>query len=496
MSGERNDRSQRLARKAWPLTNRRATLMGFAGAYLGIIQAACTKAAEPPVIDVTDPPFNADPTGGRNSTQAFHRASEAIMRAGGGVLIVPRGDYRVGMQTPVPGASSEQWSFRPEPIISISGCSLPVEIRGLGARLFCDDGLRFGSFNRANGQRLVRALPFTDATARATPYVAMISLIGNRGRVVVRDIELDGRCAALILGGPWNDAGIQIPASGIQAYNNQHLSIAGVTSRNHGLDGILIGWENLAAGQPEMPHRLSDCAFTGNGRQGLSWVGGNSLLVERCTFSRTGRNGVTSSPAAGIDTEAERSICHNASFIDCVIEDNAGVGVLAHRPSDNRTIKFTNCRISGSTNWAAWPASPNMKFFGCRFEGGVTNAYGDNAAADATRFSHCVFTAIPRKDGRAGSFRQNYLTAEINSALNVLFEECLFDSNGDRTAGIAYINGGAILTDCEFRQDGNGLAVIRGRFIGSTTIETGGTVDFAGARIVGQILLNGKVIAG
>jgi hypothetical protein len=56
-----------------------------------------------PVIDVTQPPYSADPDGKENSTAAIQAAIDEAGRRGGGVVFLPEGTYRIA---PPSGASS------------------------------------------------------------------------------------------------------------------------------------------------------------------------------------------------------------------------------------------------------------------------------------------------------------------------------------------------------------------------------------------------------
>lgn len=469
---------------ALPITRRHA--LGFATLLLTKSVPAVTTGT---VFDVTAPPFGADPTGRRNSTRAFAAASSALNAAGGGTLVVPPGTYLVGRQNRTDG-SSATWSFAPEPIIHIADCIRLVAILGHGARLVAQSGLKFGSFDPRTGTPTHRSLPFTDVSVRATPYRAMIAIYRNTAPVVVEGFELDGNLKDLEIGGGWNDTGIQISGSGIEAYNNSQIAIADVTCRNHPLDGIMLGWEGLNDSHASMPHTLDRCTLDGNGRQGLSWVGGNALVARSCRFSRTGRSGVNSAPAAGVDIEGEDAITRNAKFEDCEFSDNAGVGLLVHRGNGSA---FTECRFIGTTNWAAWPAGPGTSFTDCLFVGGVTNAYGDRDTANATRFSRCRFTADPSLTPRRQVYAQNYLTVEMDNIQNVLFDECRFDSGGNREKGLIYANGG-VFRSCRFKQDGPGLAVLRGRFSGRNVVTTAGQTDFYGAKFDDMMQVNGRPV--
>lgn len=473
------------------LLNRRTLLAAGGGGLVAGAAALAFAREELPTINVTDRRFGADPSGQRNSTSAFQAAARMLAAAGGGRLLIPRGDYRVGRQS---RALDNHWSFAPEPIIELKNCVGRIEIEGSGARLFADPGLRFGSFDRVSGRRMVPRLPFTDTAYRASPYIAMIALYGNRGPVVVRGLELDGNSGSYAVGGPWNDHGIQINNSGIEAYGNADLTIEDVYSHHHGLDGIMIGFEGLREGAPRYPHTLVGCRFEDNGRQGLSWVGGNDLRATDCTFSRSGRGAISSSPGAGVDIEAEASICRNGRFEQCTFSDNAGVGLVAHAASDNADIFCRDCRFVGTTTWAAWPTAPKSSFKECVFVGGVTNAHADKEPSFATRFANCRFTADPSLAPRGQVYAQNYLTVEMDTLENVRFDGCRFDSPGNLSKGLIYANGGRF-TDCGFEQDGPGLAVLRGLFAGRCTITTAGTIDFSGARFAAPVIVNGRRVS-
>lgn len=474
--------------------DRRAVLAGALAGATVIAPACYGRVADLPSLDVTRPPFDADPTGGRNSTDAFAAASRAICSAGGGTLVVPRGTYTVGRQR-LAGRGGGDWAYEPDPVILLRDCPHPVTIAGEGARLRCEDGLRFGSFDPHSGQPIDPVLPFTEHDRRASPYVAMIGLYDNRAPVRISGLELDGNNRGLLLGGGWNDNGIQIPASGLEMYGNADVTIANVSSHNHGLDGVIVGYAGLREGEPDRPHRFVGCMFEENGRQGMSWVGGNRLDATRCRFGRSGRAGLISAPAAGLDIEAEQSVCRGGVFERCEFSDNAGVGMLAHGPSDNADISFRDCLFVGTTNWSAWPSSPAMRFDRCRFVGALTNPHGNRNPDLATQIHDSHLTADPAASPTGKVYVQNYLTMEISAAENVLLERCLIESGANTSRGLAYIDGGVILRDCRLNQSGPGLAVLRARFEGRNVLTTLGKAEFNGARFAVPLMLNGTAIA-
>lgn len=452
--------------------------------------SACRAQSSAGEIILTMPPFSADPTGRRDSTAAFQRASRAINAASGGRLVIPPGRYRIGIQS---ASRSPDWSFGPAEILTIRNCRTPVEIIGTGATLFATEGLRYGSFDPANGRPFHRQGPLTDRSYRASPYWAIIGVYSNSAPVTIDGVELDGRISDAVLGGGWNDTGIQIGNSGIEAYDNADLTVRNVYSHHNGLDGIQIGYRGLTSDQELSPHRLIDCRFEDNGRQGLSWVGGNSLTVSNCTFLRSGRGPVASNPAAGVDIEPENSICVNARFDGCTFSDNAGVGMLAHLSGRCENHLFTDCRFVGTTSWSAWPAAPISRFEGCTFVGGVTNAHADSDPRRATQFVDCLFTASADQSPTGRVYAQNYLTVEMDSLRNVRFDHCRFDSGNGQAQGLIYANGG-LFENCEFLQRRPGLAVLRGIFRGRNAITTAGTVEKSGAQVIDSLTVNGRPV--
>lgn len=149
-------------------------------------------------------------------------------------------------------------------------------------------------------------------------------------------------------------------------YNNKQVDIADCYIHHCALDAILIGWTGLKETDLIYPHTIKNVKATYNGRQGLSWVGGNNLTVIKSEFSSTGKalnNGrlVVSKPSAGIDIEIEESIIKNGNFINCMIYDNSGPG-LSSIGHDTYNINFKKCTFIGTTNSAIYPKSQGFKF--------------------------------------------------------------------------------------------------------------------------------------
>jgi hypothetical protein len=389
--------------------------------------------------------------GKTNDTAAFQEASRKIQKAGGGTLIIPPGTYLVGKQEHVPGQFPY---FRAAPIFSVSGLKF-LRIEGRQAKLRLAAGLRFGSFDKDNGEPYYPPkMPFVDP--RYAAVVGTMLDVAGCDNVVIRDLELDGNVSELVIGGQFGDTGWQLPASGIFIRNCKNVTIERTYSHHHALDGIMIGWYGLKEQDPAAPHTLTDCVFEYNGRQGLSWIGGRGLTVRRCKFNHTGRaqNGgkpFGSAPGAGLDIEAEESICRDGYFEDCEFINNAGCGMVADS-GDGGYSRFVRCLFWGTTNWSAWNAKPGLVFEDCVFHGSVVHAVGSDSPDKATRWIRCKFEDKPWQGQKPyGSF-----LAEINGNLaNVRFEACTFTANDRRSI---WCNGkGAVFADCSVTHKASGI---------------------------------------
>lgn len=382
--------------------------------------------------------------GTTNDTAAFQIAASKIQEAGGGTLVIPPGTYVVGNQDHVPG---QYPYYRAAPIFNVKGLKF-LRIEGNRATLRLAPGLRFGSFDKDNGDPYQPTkMPFVDGRYAAS--VGNMLNIAQCENVVIRDLELDGNVGQLVIGGQYGDTGRQLPASGIFISNSKNVLIERVHSHHHALDGIMIGWYGLKEQDPATPHTLTDCVFEYNGRQGLSWIGGRGLTARRCKFNHTGRaeNGgkpFASAPGAGLDIEAEESICRDGYFEDCEFVNNVGCGMVADS-GDGGYSRFVRCLFWGVTSWSAWNAKPGLTFEHCVFHGSVVHAVGSESPEKATRWIRCTFEDKPWEGkGPYGNF-----LAEMNGKLdNVWFEACTFTAN---TRKSIWCSGtGAMFLDCTF----------------------------------------------
>lgn len=423
------------------------------------------------------------------NSAAFAAASAAINRASGGTLLVPAGTYRVGGQERARGRTGR---FVPLDVIRIENCRKPVAILGRGATLKAPDGLRFGAFNPESGARHPTRLPFTDLEYRADAGV-MVQVTGCSGPVRIEGLTLDGNAAAYALGGEWGDTGRQVGGDGIICMaNTGGLTISDVRCRDHGRDGLMIGHPGLTPRSPRYPVTLTDVTSERNGRQGLSWIGGTALTATRCRFNRTGRGRVVSAPAAGLDIEAEESVCRNGRFVDCEFVDNSGVGMVADT-GDSADVLFERCRFVGTTAWSAWPKKPGFVFRDCLFVGSIVQVFGDADPRRATQFIDCRFLGDPKLSPNGKVFG-DYLGDLGAGDANVLMRRCDLRAVAPGI-GLLWSTGAIRFDNCTFRQAGPRQSFPRGVFTGTNRIDSAGPVGLEGSRFVGRVILNGRALA-
>ena len=391
--------------------------------------------------------FGAVGDGVTNDTDAINAAANYINSIGGGKIIFPAGTYIVGKQT-FAGATGLGYSYSPSNILKIQNCTEPVYVEGNGAILKLAAGLHFGSFDPVTGAVYnPPSMPFTNSNYAAHVCWGMIELFNNSNIVEINNLELDGNISNLIIGGTWGDTGRQLAGYGIRAYGNSQVQINNVYAHHHALDGIAIGYTGLTETSNIYPHTLNNVKSTYNARQGLSWVGGNNLTAINCDFSYTGQAVISTSPGAGIDIEAESSVCRKGVFINCNAENNAGAACVADS-GDSADILFSRCKFVGNNNYAIWPRKPRMTFSDCLIVGAYVNPYySASLPEDACKFVRCNFTDETKYAVTLygiGSLGSNL--SATTTQTNVLYDTCTFTTTRSRPGGF----NGSYLKKCIF----------------------------------------------
>lgn len=378
-----------------------------------------------------------------NDTDAFSAAAAVLSSNGGGTFYIPPGNYILGKQT-FAGESGKGYSYKSAPMVNITGCIYPVTIQADNARLTMAPDLKYGSFDPVTGEVFEPALPFYDGDYEAD-LGYMFNILGNRKVTFVGDLELDGNCEDIQMGGLWGDKGRQIPAYGVRFANNREVRVLGnLYTHHHCLDGVYMGqYVGYDATEPR-PALLTNITSEYNCRQGLSLTGGSSITIQNCKFSYTGKAMSVSAPGAGVDIEAELGKVRNVAFVDCDFIDNTGCGLVADA-GDIADVTFSGCNFSGHNSQVLWPKKPRMVFDSCSIDGALVNAYGSSSTpGDSTVFSNCNFTDDTLRVHSPSAFR---LIDTVNFP-GVTFNDCSFTSVSGRYSDFR----DAILNDCTFMQ--------------------------------------------
>ena len=275
-------------------------------------------------------------------------------------------------------------------------------------------------------------------------YPNSIIDVRNNKSVIVRNGYFDGNVPNLVIGGGFDDDGIQLPADGILASDNENLVIENYTGYQMPRDGLQIGNTVTSFATKRKPVVLNNIVLDGNVRQGLSVVGSNQMSVNGLQAINTGKTvnvllgrNLRSSPAAGIDLEQESGSIKNSTFNNIYVYNNDGPGVVT--VSDVSELSITNSKIIGTTGWSLYGLGSTVSISNSIIVGSAVNLYG-------SKFTDCTFTMDSTLSPN-GKVYGTY-TADLGGSGNPVFTRCTFDGGG--RANLNY--GGATYYDCIFKR--------------------------------------------
>ncbi len=365
--------------------------------------------------------FGAKGNGVTNDHQAFEEAANYINRRKGNVTLrIPSGTYLIGKQ--IRDYSGKNYLIGKD-ALALYNCKNVKIIGGSKVILKYRNGLKYGTFNPQTGKVYRHKMPFKDR--RYTAQIGHAILLSDCRNIQVINIEVDGNSQNLKLGGRFGDKGTQLSHYGAQIVRSKTILFKGCNFHHLALDGIKVTNTGINNDNIE----LIDSKFNYNGRQGLSWIGGNGLRAMNCDFSHTGKGGISSSPAAGVDIEASgKFIIRNGSFINCHLVNNNGCGMVADMgPSSN--VSFSGCTFWGVSSWSIWVKKPNFTFKNCNIYGSFVHGYITDRMDEATKFYECQFEDKPyQSKGPYGGF-----LLECDKQKLMIFEDCSFTSNKKKT---------------------------------------------------------------
>jgi hypothetical protein len=324
-----------------------------------------------------------------------------------------------------------------------------------------------------------------DQTNQAVPFTAMINVENCSADIEIVDIELDGNLRTMLVGGRSFRDGWEAFGYGIRLVGNKASErLARIRSHHLPLDGLLL----IAAPGRSGSTSVSDVVCDYNGRQGCTIGGGSNFSFDRCRFNHTGRAGFGASPGAGVDIESGKDPIRHVTFTNCEFSDNLGFGLVAGS-GDSADISCTSCRFIGTTNYAAWPDMPRMRFKNCLFVGSINHAHGDTDPAAAAQFENCSFSDDPSLSPTGKVFLSvGKWIAIVLQSPNVLFSHCRFRLIGDGVLPLS--DNRVIYANCIMSQRSPKPSGPRGIYVGTTTIT--GNAYLENSSIRGTVIYNGR----
>ena len=233
---------------------------------------------------------------------------------------------------------------------------------------------------------------------------------------------------------------------------------------------------------------------------GRACRGSVAAASRRSTASSTTRGvALSSPPTAGLDIEAEDSVCRDGYFEDCEFINNGGCAMDADT-GDGGYTKFVRCMFWGVSNWSTWSAKPGLRYEDCRIFGSAVHGYGSTNAALATRYTRCHFE--DKDYGTNGVYRSAAVIECSSSAENVTYENCTVIAN--KTRSFWFDNGTTkFVRGCRIlhrNPNGDFVALFRGAHIENTQFTEdyppGTTVRYAIAAQGGTTVGTNVVVTG
>ncbi len=400
-----------------------------------------------PVFNIVD--LGAIPDDEINDSQYFRMAADSIRHYGKGKLLIPSGLYIVGEQNINQNPDTSEQYYQNNEIFSIDSVNNVIIEGEAGTIIRIADGLRFGSFDPLTGEVYNHYPDTVDFVEHE--YIAEIGdifFIENSTNILFKNIELEGNLQNLIVGGYWGDTGIQLEASGIKLLGSSNILIRNIHTQHHGLDGLEVAFYDLTPSSNPTVTVIENTISEYNGRQGLSWVGGIGLTAYNCQFNHTGKAGIYSRPGAGLDIEAETSVCRGGKIIDCEFINNSGEGMVSHS-GDGGFSTFENCTFWGTTNYPIWANKPGLEFDNCNIYGTFLVAFGDVEPALATKFNNCNFEDLPHPEfGVYINPEFPFLMHLWEPGNNITFSDCQFIANNCKSVKV--VLGSFLFDNCTF----------------------------------------------
>ncbi|MFM2385438.1 MAG: hypothetical protein RL660_195, partial [Bacteroidota bacterium] len=238
--------------------------------------------------------------------------------------------------------------------------------------------------------------------------------IYNCNNITVEGLEVDGNNVNALFMGPDPIDYFQGGATGIFLGASKNFTIKNCYLHHMSLDGLRI-IDTFCESATKGEIRNVRCEY--NFRQGLTWSEGDSVAIDSCSFSYTGRavsnitgTEISSAPAAGVDIEYDGTcrmpgqlyVCKRGYFKHCKFAHNLSYSVentyRYHTPFDSIVrsldMNFDSCKFitNGGTTRALSVYGRKYSFTHCDIQGGIQNGYLGDSTDGGLSFDACKFT--------------------------------------------------------------------------------------------------------
>lgn len=384
----------------------------------------CSDAA--PVIKDLKRDFGAMGDGIHNDHSAFLKAAAYFQqREGKGKLIIPYGTYLVGNQITDTPRMFKAFDEKTHVFFIRYAKDLVIEgIRnkaGKVPQIIFKPDMYFGSFyiDKPRFGQPTCEIKSNNNNIKYAASIGCVFYFSACQNIKVSNLELNGNIEKQKIGGVWGDVGIQLAHMGVLLSSCKKVKLEELNIHHFGLDAIQIKSNSTY---------LSNVVCEYNGRQGLSWVDGDTLVAEGCKFNYTGCTALSSAPGAGIDFEPEAGKDLKYSrFTRCEFAYNKGPGILNfHGKVSSINTQFNSCTFVGYYNYATWFMGIGATYTNCKIYGSTNYgvSYADvKKTEDQMRYINCYFSDIYLNKELS---RQSDFMFYFNSP-SVLFQKCTLD---------------------------------------------------------------------
>lgn len=341
--------------------------------------------------------FGAKGNGYSDDQDAFVKASAFFRnRKGHGKLIIPKGTYIVGRQK-FTGNDTEKknTAYTGDYVLDLVDCHDMIIEGKPGAVLKHRDSLRIGTFSPITGKPFIHNIKDINIKAAYYRYATSAGnmiFISSCSKVKVTGLKLDGNSPNFSFGGNWGSGrnAYELIHYGIYILDSHDIGIKNCTIEKFSCDGIYIA--NMGQQLKTFNINVDNCTVNFNGRNGLSWLGGENISVTNSSFSNSGQGTVHESPAAGIDIEVENnSFCRNGYFYNCTMENNIGSAITSGSKELSSNVLFKKCIAASPSYYTIFTDAAFHRFEDCKFYGTVLVWYSAKNESDGVKFKKCLF---------------------------------------------------------------------------------------------------------